>query len=170
MEALIARADYPAPIRDRAQALFARSRGRPEHRLNRTEAACLRRLGVKKADLHGVAPSDLSDGGEIPVTRARQLVGLADFSQLRSVGTEAAKDFWQLGFDCRDEIKGEHPVALWLSFSVLAGGYVDPCVEDVFRCAIAQVERPDLPSRYGDWWSWTPYRGVERLPDPRLDR
>jgi hypothetical protein len=35
----------------------------------------------------------------------------------------------------------------------------DPCVEDAFRCAIAQAKNPKLPAKMRDWWQWTSVRG-----------
>ena len=40
----------------------------------------------------------------------------------------------------------------------LTGQHQDPCVEDVFQCAIAQARNPRLPRRQRQWWYWSRVR------------
>lgn len=81
------------------------------------------------------------------------------FQQLGSVGPATAGDLVQLGFRRVDELRGQDARELYARMCALTGTRQDPCVEDVFRCVIAQAERPDLPERLQQWHHWTPLRG-----------
>lgn len=81
------------------------------------------------------------------------------FQQLGSVGPATAGDLVQLGFRRVDELRGQDARELYAQMCALTGTRQDPCVEDVFRCVIAQAEHPDLPARLQQWHHWTPLRG-----------
>lgn len=96
-----------------------------------------------------------------------------NFQQLGSVGPATAKDFLLLGFREVADLKGQDPLALFARLCELTNSRQDPCVEDVLRCAIAQAEHPQLPQKWKDWWSWTPWRGLsagELPPELRKPR
>jgi hypothetical protein len=38
----------------------------------------------------------------------------------------------------------------------------DPCVLDVFSCAVAQARDPDLPAAQRRWWWWSRARKASR--------
>jgi hypothetical protein len=105
--------------------------------------------------------------GAIAPDRAEEIAALASFQRLGSVGLECARDFVKLGFSRRDELKGRDPVELYRRMCAITSTRQDPCVEDVFRCAIAQVDHADLPEEFRAWHRWTPLRGEAReaLPD-----
>jgi len=94
------------------------------------------------------APSD-------PATRA----AWRTFQQLGSVGPATAGDLVLLGFRAVDELRGQDARVLYERMCVETGTRQDPCVEDVFRCVIAQAEHPELPERLRQWHHWTPLRG-----------
>ena len=81
------------------------------------------------------------------------------FQQLGSVGPATAGDLVQLGFRRIDELRGQDARELYDRMCALTGTRQDPCVEDVFRCVIAQAEQADLPERLQQWHHWTPLRG-----------
>lgn len=81
------------------------------------------------------------------------------FQQLPSVGPATADDLVRLGFRRVDELRGQDPRELYERMCVLTACRQDPCVEDVFRCVIAQAEEPDLPEAMKQWYRWTPLRG-----------
>lgn len=81
------------------------------------------------------------------------------FQQLGSVGPATAADFLLLGFRAIAELRGQDPIALYGRICELTGERHDPCVEDAFRCAIAQAEHADLPDDLRQWFRWTPLRG-----------
>ena len=94
------------------------------------------------------APSD-------PATRA----AWRTFQQLGSVGPATAGDLVLLGFRAIDELRSQDARVLYERMCAETGSRQDPCVEDVFRCVIAQAEHPDLPERLCQWHHWTPLRG-----------
>jgi predicted DNA-binding transcriptional regulator YafY len=81
------------------------------------------------------------------------------FQQLGSVGPATAGDLLLLGFRRVDELRGQDARELHARMCALTGTRQDPCVEDVFRCVIAQAEHADLPERLQQWHHWTPLRG-----------
>lgn len=90
-----------------------------------------------------------------PAERAAWL----EFQRLDSIGPASALDLVQLGFRAIDELRGLDPRELYRRMCELSGCRQDPCVEDAFRCAIAQAERPDLPAKWRQWFAWTTLRG-----------
>ena len=81
------------------------------------------------------------------------------FQQLGSVGPATAGDLLLLGFRTVDELRGQDPRVLYDRMCALTQSRQDPCVEDAFRCVIAQAEHPDLPEPWRQWHHWTPLRG-----------
>ena len=94
------------------------------------------------------------------------------FQKLGSVGPATAGDLVQLGFRTVDELRGQDARVLYRRMCELSGQQQDPCVEDVFRCVIAQAEQPDLPAALRQWHHWTPLRGLapEARPKPQIGR
>lgn len=151
-------------IARQAAALVARARPRPETVIGDEERRAMRQAGIAKRYLSRLSADQLSTRTGIRRSRAAQITGLAGFQMLDSVGPSIAADLWQLGYDCPDDLRGSHPLAMYRAFSAIVGDHVDQCVEDVFRCAVAQAERPDLPAEARNWWYWTHHRGARRLP------
>ncbi len=124
------------------------------------------RRAFRVAKLTARATSGM-DGNELhrrlqgAVSRARcdEIAALACFQQLQSVGLESARDFVALGFLRVVDLKGQDPRELYSRMCKLTNSRQDPCVEDAFRCAIAQAEDRDLPRPMRDWWYWTSVRG-----------
>jgi len=89
---------------------------------------------------------------------------------LRGVGPAIERDLHRLGVRSVEELAAADPDALFVELRRLAGGPVDPCVLDVFRCAVAQARDPALPAQRRDWWWWSRARKSGRLaPVPRMD-
>ncbi|MCU0867721.1 MAG: WYL domain-containing protein [Planctomycetes bacterium] len=135
-------------------------------RIDRMRAAVVQARGF--VDEAGRQLDDFLAGvaDEPPELRQRRVTARPDeraakraFQQLGSVGPACAGDLVQLGFRTVDELRGQDPRALWLRLSELTGARQDPCVEDTFRCVIAQAEHPDLPAKWRRWHHWTPLRG-----------
>ena len=89
------------------------------------------------------------------------------FLQLPSVGPATADDLVRLGFRRVEELRGQDPRELYERMCVLTACRQDPCVEDVFRCVIAQAETPDLPEPLKQWYRWTPLRGQPPSARPK---
>ncbi len=85
---------------------------------------------------------------------------------LRSVGPAIVRDFHALGTRSVEELAKCDGDDLYEKLCNLKGTYVDVCVLDVFNCAIAQAQDPDLPADLRDWWTWSRIRKGE-LDPPR---
>ncbi len=108
--------------------------------------------------------------GAIARSRCDELVALAAFQTLGSVGRETARDLVRLGFRSIAALKGQDPRELYDRMCRLTRTRQDPCVEDAFRCAIAQARDPKLPAHLRQWWSWTPVRGKPMSARPGTGR
>ncbi len=157
-------ANCSAEIIDATGTILADSRLRPQCALSDLERASLRKANIKKSEISQFTASDFATLTDLSTERSYEIVGLHSFQTLRSVGVASSEDLWQLGFSSPGQLVGQHPFAMYLAYSTLVGELVDRCVEDVFRCAVAQVEWKSLPIKATDWWAWTRYRGEARLP------
>lgn len=95
------------------------------------------------------------------LSRCGDLCASATFQTLSSVGPSMAADIVGLGYHSLAELAKADPNDMYVKFSRKVGRSVDPCVEDVFRCAVAQAREPDLPEEARNWWYWLPFRGTE---------
>jgi hypothetical protein len=119
------------------------------------------RVSLKK--LAVITPDELSHICKITIERSRYLVALAQFQSLNSVGPAMAQDLWELGCRSLDDLASRNAVDLYEELSLKTGRHLDPCVEDVFRCAIAQVLFPNLPVECKNWWYWKTQRGSRSI-------
>ncbi len=83
-----------------------------------------------------------------------------------SVGPRLAEGLFQIGIQRVAQLAGQEPVDLYQRMCESESEKLDPCVEDVFRCAVAQVEDPNLPIEYNQWWMWTGIRGKSQKCRP----
>lgn len=65
---------------------------------------------------------------------------------LEGVGKAMQEDFHLLGIKSVDQLKGKKAIKLYERLEKLTGKKHDPCVLDVFNCAIAQAEDENLSS------------------------
>lgn len=128
--------------------------------LTTQERAALRRQGIRLANLPDWPPEQLAHQCQLALARCQYLVAMAQFQRLGSVGPAAAQDLWDLGCRSISDLVNRSPVDMYRELSLETGTQQDPCVEDVFRCAIAQARNPDLPVEQKNWWYWTPLRGA----------
>lgn len=77
---------------------------------------------------------------------------------LRSVGPATVRDFELLGITTVPQLKQKSAQRLYDQLCKLTGQHQDPCVLDVFSCAIAQAKNPDLPAEQCDWFYWSRLR------------
>lgn len=141
----------------------------PKLPLDLEERDALRGAGVPLYRLHETEPEALAEVTGLSVPRCRQLIALASFQTLGSVGPESADDLWRLGFRSLHDLAGADPAAMYERMNRRVGHRVDPCVEDVFRCAVAQATHPDLPAELRQWWSWQEQRGEPEVRLPEED-
>ncbi len=77
---------------------------------------------------------------------------------LVSVGPATVADLEVLGITTVEQLRGQQAQVLLGLLQRRTGHAHDPCCEDVFACAIAQAENPDLPAEQKQWWWWSRQR------------
>jgi len=77
---------------------------------------------------------------------------------LYSVGPQTIKDLEQLEIYSLDTLKEADPDNLFRQLCEITNSNQDPCVLDVFRCAVAQARNPKLPKEQKKWWYWSKIR------------
>ncbi|HKV75809.1 MAG TPA: helix-hairpin-helix domain-containing protein [Gemmatimonadales bacterium] len=76
-----------------------------------------------------------------------------DLQTLSGVGPSIADDLISLGIRRREQLRGKDAIALYRRLCRKTGTRQDPCVLDVFACAIWHAENPDARQR--KWWLWS---------------
>lgn len=84
-------------------------------------------------------------------------------ARLRSVGPATRRDLDLLGVRTLAELAAADPQELYDRLCARTGQRHDPCVLDVFACAVAQARDPRLPDAQRDWFAWTPHRKAGAL-------
>lgn len=134
---------------------------RPTLGLSAHERAAFRSAMVLSRDVASLGGEALHKrlAGSLSRVRCDEIASLADFQGLGSVGLETARDFIALGFSKTTQLRGQDPRTLYARMCEISNSRQDPCVEDAFRCAIAQAEDRNLPGELRNWWRWTSVRG-----------
>lgn len=123
--------------------------------LSDSERKLLRQNRIKKTDILGYAPDELSVLLDVSEERAKEIYALADFQRIPSVGIKFAQDLIFLGYHSILELKGKSGAALTDSYEQKKGFKTDPCVEDQFRLAVYFASNEDYTKR---WWDFTQVR------------
>lgn len=79
-------------------------------------------------------------------------------SVLEGVGKAMQRDFLLLGIQTVADLKGQNPLKLFKKLEKITRQKQDPCVLDVFTCAIAQAEDENLAPEKKKWWYWSRLR------------
>ena len=82
---------------------------------------------------------------------------------LRSVGPATRRDLDLLGVRTLAALAAADPQELYARLCAVTGQRHDPCVLDVFACAVAQARDPQLPAPLRNWFAWTPHRKAGTL-------
>jgi hypothetical protein len=95
--------------------------------------------------------------------------GLANASErklmdLAGVGRSIAGDLDRLGVRSVSELAACSGDELYKDLCALTGTRQDPCVLDVFRCAVAQARDLELPEEQKNWWWWSRQRKAGLIP------
>lgn len=135
----------------------------PKLILTSKERKALRGVKILLRDIALFDSEELSKVTGINKLRCQELVALSQFQSLGSVGPDMAVKFWRLGFKSLKDLARADPSKMYQDYSLLIRRHVDPCVEDVFRCAIAQVKYKNLPAHLKNWWEWTDQRGISSV-------
>ena len=77
---------------------------------------------------------------------------------LSGVGPAMLADFERLGVKSVADLARRDPRVLYERLGRITRSRQDPCVLDVFRCAVAQARDPRLPAAKRRWWWWSRLR------------
>lgn len=77
---------------------------------------------------------------------------------LTSVGPATVADFEDLGITEVEHLVDKDASELFSQLVAIRGQRIDPCCEDVFRCAIEQARNPQLPKEKRQWYYWSKIR------------
>ncbi|MCR8642669.1 helix-hairpin-helix domain-containing protein [Paenibacillus sp. N1-5-1-14] len=131
----------------------------PKLNLSADERSRLRKNKLLLSDIGSLNPDVLSSMLEVPYKRARDLVALATFQRVPSVGPMFAQDLVDLGYYELAELKDEDGADLVNRFELMRGGWMDPCLEDQFRLIVHYANHPDSKKQ---WWDFTAQRKAYR--------
>lgn len=81
---------------------------------------------------------------------------------LASVGPATVRDFDLIRITKVEQLVGRDPDDLFAWLELKKGQKVDICCRDVFACAIAQAEDPELPAEQRQWHYWSRLRKAGR--------
>jgi hypothetical protein len=82
---------------------------------------------------------------------------------LHGIGKAMLKDFELLGVKSVEDLAGRDPLRLYRQLEKKTAVRQDPCVLDVFRCAVAQAKDPQLDRERCNWWWWSRERLAGRI-------
>jgi AraC-like DNA-binding protein len=117
-----------------------------------SEKRKLRAKGIKLNEIHHYPVRSLKAILDVPEIRAMELKAMSEFQSVPSIGAKFAHDLIQLGFYSLRELKGKDPAKLFNKLEILAGAWIDPCVEDQFRLVVHYADQPGRPK---NWWDFT---------------
>jgi len=130
----------------------------PKLPLTINEKIQLKKARITLAKIATFSPIDLARLIHSSIDRCAQLIALSQFQTLISVGPSLAQDLYDLGFCDLKSLKKANPHKMFEELSALRGTAIDPCVEDVFRCAVEQMKNPNLSKELKQWWYWSNQR------------
>ncbi len=81
-----------------------------------------------------------------------------ELADLVSVGKATLEDFDKLGIRSVRQLARASSMKLYTKLCEITGAKHDPCVIDVFSCAIAQARNKRLPKEQCQWWYWSRLR------------
>jgi nucleotidyltransferase/DNA polymerase involved in DNA repair len=87
-----------------------------------------------------------------PASDTRQL------SDLHGIGRAMLRDFDLLGVRSVAQLARCDGDELYHRLSKIMNTRMDPCVHDVFVCAVEQARNPKLARDKCDWWYWSSIR------------
>jgi hypothetical protein len=84
-------------------------------------------------------------------------------ADLHGIGKAMLKDFDLLRVNSVEQLARQDGLKLYRALEKKTGCRQDPCVLDVFRCAVAQARDPQLEREKCNWWWWSRERLAGRL-------
>ncbi|BAB06850.1 helix-hairpin-helix domain-containing protein [Halalkalibacterium halodurans] len=140
----------------------------PKLPLTDEERKSLRRQKVKLSDLADLEVEALATYLHSTVTRARYLRGLAIFQTILSIGPKVAQMVVDLGYFDLEAVKFEKGDEMVDRLEKLYGYWVDPCVEDCFRCIVHHANDRESEKHWFDFTTERKaYRATSGYPSDR---
>lgn len=127
--------------------------------LNDAERIILRKHKIKVSSITDFPADELEVILNIKAQRAKELLALAEFQTVPTIGLRFAEDLVFLGYYSLNELKNKNGAALTDEYEFKKGYQVDPCVEDQFRLAVHYAQTKDITKR---WWDFTSERKIYR--------
>lgn len=131
----------------------------PKLPLTADERSAMRRHNLRIADIGSQEPSQLATCLGITAERASELVALAVFQSIPSIGPKLASDLILLGYRSLAQLRDKDGSALIDELEERCGTWIDPCVEDQMRCVVHYANHPDSDKQ---WWDFTEERKAFR--------
>ncbi|WP_426984029.1 helix-hairpin-helix domain-containing protein [Brevibacillus borstelensis] len=131
----------------------------PKLPLTEAERTQLRRAKLLLTEIGSQHPEHLSAQLGTSFERARELIALAAFQSVPSIGPKLAEDLVLLGYYSLSELHGLKGADLIDALEGKYGCQIDPCVEDQLRCVIHHAENPGSDKQ---WWDFTGERKAYR--------
>lgn len=130
-----------------------------ELELTAVEKQQLKERKISLKALRDYAPDEIAAMLNASPERARELVALAEFQSIPSLGIGFAKELIAQGYYALEQIKGKNAVDLFDAYEKHCGCWADSCVEDSYRLLVHYLEHRDESKR---WWDFTKERKAYR--------
>ncbi len=128
--------------------------------LSNLERANLRRQKIKIVEILNFSVDEIEVLLNAPSERAREIVALAQFQTVPSIGIKFAEDLIFMGFYSFESLKNKTGAEMTDEYERRKGYRIDPCVEDQFRLVVNFAQTKD-PTK--NWWDFTEARKKFRL-------
>lgn len=123
----------------------------PKLPLTPEERKRLRASQIKLKELAHLDVIQIADILQVPSERAHYLRALAQFQAIPSIGPKMAEAMVMLGYFSLDEVRDEDGADLLNRYEERMGYWVDPCVEDCFRCIVHHARNPQSTKSWFDF-------------------
>ncbi|RFZ85191.1 Pathogenicity locus [Mucilaginibacter terrenus] len=127
--------------------------------LNAVEKQQLRDQKISLKALRGYVPDEIAATLNASPERTRELMALAEFQSIPSLGIGFARELIAQGYYALEQLKGKSAVELFDAYEKHCGCWADPCVEDSYRLLVHYIEHRDESKR---WWDFTKERKAYR--------
>jgi len=128
--------------------------------LKDSEKANLRKHRVRMVDIPNYAVDELEVLLDSTTERAGEILALAEFQSVPSIGIRFAEDLVFLGYHSLSELRDKDGAELTDDYEKKKGYQTDPCVEDQFRLVVDFAKTKNEEKR---WWDFTEERKRFRL-------
>ncbi|WP_409303029.1 helix-hairpin-helix domain-containing protein [Peribacillus sp. SCS-155] len=141
----------------------------PKLDLTQEERLYLRKNKIKLAEIKSYRPEELAGILGSTQERARELIALALFQSIPSIGPNLAHNVViDLGYYDFEQLRSKKGEELIIELEKKYGVWMDPCVEDSLRCVVYHANNPGSEK---NWWDFTAERKRHReqygYPDDR---